>query len=71
MFLDMADWQGCTKAPQISTLPQILLLGGKSGKTRGGSEGLKADRERHLKNEHAEMGRGGERRGTWVDCNGL
>lgn len=58
--LDTADWQDCTKAPQISTLPQIPLLRGKSGETRRQSEGLKADRERRLKNKRRweEEGRG-------------
>ncbi len=57
VYLDMADWQDCTKAPQISTLPQIPLLRGRQEDRERESEGLKAYRERRLKNEHKEMGR--------------
>lgn len=51
MCLDTADWQDCTKASQISTLPQIPFLRGKSEETCWQSEGLKAEQERHLQNK--------------------
>lgn len=44
MYLDMADWQDCTKVPQNSLLPQFLLLKGEAKRHRGKMKD--ADRER-------------------------
>ena len=59
VYLDVADWQDCTKSPQISTLPQILLRGRQEDTER--VKDSKTERplslSLSLKNEHKEMGR--------------
>lgn len=66
MYLDVADWQNCTKSPQISTLPHILLCrGGQEQEDTKRVKDLKTERLLSLKNEHKEMGRG---KGEGVQC---
>lgn len=55
VYLDMADWQDCTKVPPISLLPQILLLKGEAKRHRDKMKD--ADRE---KSEPKEIIKGSE-----------
>lgn len=54
MYLDVADWQDCTKVPPISLLPQILLL---RGMQEDGDKMKDADKGR---SEREEMSRESE-----------